>query len=152
MTQVALLVATVAGTGYAPVAPGTFGSAAGIVLILLTRTWPASWQLALVGGVIAVGVWASGRAAGQFGGEDPGHVVIDEVAGQLVTVLLLDLSIVGLVTAFFVFRLLDIVKPWPAGRFESLPGGWGVMADDLMAGAYGWVLMWVLAWWLPGVF
>ncbi len=64
------------------------------------------------------------------------------MAGQLVTLLLLHVGLVGAVLGFLVFRVLDIIKPWPAGRFEALPGGLGIVADDLMAGAYGWVIMW----------
>jgi phosphatidylglycerophosphatase A len=67
--------------------------------------------------------------------------VIDEVAGQLVTLFLVEGGAGTIAGGFLVFRLLDIVKPWPAGRLEALPGGWGIMADDLMAGVYGWVIM-----------
>ena len=68
-------------------------------------------------------------------------MVIDEVAGQLLTLLLVAPNWLGIVGAFFIFRVLDIIKPWPAGRFERLPGGVGIMADDLMAGLYGNLLL-----------
>jgi phosphatidylglycerophosphatase A len=141
MKAVALFIATGAGSGYAPVAPGTFGSAVGLVLYFLTWRWPASWQAALLVAISLVGIWASTVAARHFGREDPGQVVVDEVAGQLLTLFLLGVGPIGAIAGFFLFRLLDIIKPWPARQFEALPAGLGIMADDLMAGAYGWVLM-----------
>jgi phosphatidylglycerophosphatase A len=139
--KVALLIATVGGLGYAPIAPGTFGSAAGIIIYWFTRAWPTSWQLALIAIVSIVGIWAGTRAAEHFGKEDPGAVVVDEVAGQLVTLAFTGAGLSATVLAFFVFRALDIVKPYPANRFERLPGGTGIMADDLMAGVYGCVIV-----------
>src|SRR5205814_2286023 len=85
-------------------------------------------------GKMAAGTWAAGVAATHFGREDPGQVVVDEVAGQLVTLLLTGAALPGAVIGFFAFRIFDILKPWPANRFERLPGGVGIMADDLMAG------------------
>jgi phosphatidylglycerophosphatase A len=137
MTRLAILIATAGGAGYAPIAPGTAGSAVGIAIYLLTMRWPGSWQIALVVAVAVVGTWAGHRAAPHFGKHDPGPVVIDEVAGQLLTLLLSGAGVLGAIGGFFLFRALDIVKPWPAGRLEALPGGVGIMADDLMAGLYG---------------
>ena len=136
MTRAALLIATAGGSGYVPFAPGTVGSAVGVVVYLLTRHLDPMWQVGLLAAVSVVGIWAAGVAARHFGREDPGHVVIDEVAGQLMTLRAL--------LGFLIFRVLDIIKPWPANRFEALHGGLGVMADDLMAGAYGWLLLWGL--------
>lgn len=144
MTRAALLIATAGGSGYVPFAPGTVGSAVGVVVYLLTRHLDPMWQVGLLAAVSVVGIWAAGVAARHFGREDPGHVVIDEVAGQLMTLLLLDVNWMGAIVGFFIFRVLDIIKPWPANRFEALHGGLGVMADDLMAGAYGWLLLWGL--------
>lgn len=149
MKAVALAIATVGGAGYFPFAPGTVGSAAGVVLYLLTRHLDAPSQVGLLLGVFVVGTWASTIAARHFGREDPGHVVVDEVAGQLMTLLLLDVNVVGAIVGFFIFRIMDIIKPWPANRLEALHGGLGVMADDMMAGAYGWVLLWGLLYFLP---
>jgi phosphatidylglycerophosphatase A len=150
MTRLALVLATAGGAGYAPVAPGTAGSAVGILLILMTRAWPAAWQVLLLVAVCLLGVWSATRAARHFQREDPGHVVVDEVAGQMLTALCLDLSLAGLGVAFILFRILDIVKPWPARGLEALPGGLGIMADDLAAAAYGWVAMWGLTRAWPG--
>ena len=141
MNRFAVVLATAGGAGYAPVAPGTAGAAVGIVCCLLTRHWPAAVQAAFLLLITFAGVWASQRAATHFGREDPGPVVIDEVAGQLATLFLVGGGIGALVVGFLIFRVLDIVKPWPANALEALPGGWGIMADDLMAGLYGWAIM-----------
>lgn len=145
MRKLGVLLATAGGAGYSPVAPGTAGSAVGIVIYFLTRHWPSAWQIGLLVAISLVGVWASNEAAKHFNRKDPGHVVIDEVAGQLLTILLLGVGVPGAILGFLVFRALDIVKPWPARQFEALPGGLGIMADDLMAAAYGWILMRLLA-------
>jgi phosphatidylglycerophosphatase A len=149
MRRVAIVIATAGGAGYAPVASGTFGAAVGLVLFILTRHWPAAWQVALVVLVSVVGIWASKVAAEHFGREDPGQVVIDEVAGQLVTLLLLDVHVAGAAAGFLLFRAFDIVKPWPARQFEDLPHGFGVMADDLMAGVYSWICLALLVRFVP---
>jgi phosphatidylglycerophosphatase A len=141
MTRVALVVATVGGVGYIPVAPGTAGSALGVFLYLLTRSWSPVAQVALLAAVVVVGIWAGTSVARQFEQEDPGLVVVDELAGQLLTLFLLDVNLGGAAVGFLLFRVLDIVKPWPAHRMEALPDGLGIMADDLMAGAYGWLLL-----------
>jgi phosphatidylglycerophosphatase A len=141
VTRLALAVATVGGAGYAPIAPGTFGSAVGVVIYWFTRHWPLPWQFGLVLGVTAVGTWAATVVARHYGREDPGEVVVDEVAGQLVTFLGTGAGGAGTIVGFFAFRLFDIIKPWPANRFERLPGGVGIMADDLMAGVYGNLLL-----------
>ena len=152
MTRLAVLLATAGGAGYVPVAPGTAGSAVGVLLYFLTWQWTLIGQLVLLAVVSGVGVWASSLAARHFKGEDPAPVVIDEVAGQLLTLIVTGGSMVVLVAGFLVFRLLDIVKPWPAGRFEDLPGGFGIMADDLMAGLYGRIVMLAAASLVPAWF
>jgi phosphatidylglycerophosphatase A len=136
MTRLALVVATAGGAGYAPFAPGTFGSAVGVLIYWLTRHWPLAWQVALMVAVILAGTWASSVAARHFQREDPGQVVIDEVAGQLVTLVATGAGGLGTLIGFLAFRAFDIVKPWPVNRLERLPGGTGIMADDVMAGVY----------------
>lgn len=137
MKRLALLVATAGGAGYSPIAPGTAGSAVGVVIFWFTRAWPLAWQAGLIVAISLLGTWAASVAAVHFGREDPGEVVVDEVAGQMLTLVATGASLFGVALGFFVFRALDIVKPWPANRFERLPGGVGIMADDLMAGVYG---------------
>lgn len=149
MKSVALIIATAGGAGYFPFAPGTVGAAVGVAVYLLTRHLEPGLQIGVFVAVCAAGTWASAVAARHFGRDDPGHVVIDEVAGQLATLLLLDVGLWGTLAGFLIFRVLDIIKPWPANRLEALHGGFGIMADDVMAGAYGWVLLWVLVYLFP---
>jgi len=141
MKRLGLAIATAGGAGYFPVAPGTAGSVVGIAIYFLTWHWSKSAQVALVVGISAVGVWASNVAERHFNKEDPGHVVIDEVAGQVVTLVGLGSGVMTLTLGFLLFRALDIIKPWPANRLERLHGGRGIMADDLMAALYGQVLL-----------
>jgi phosphatidylglycerophosphatase A len=144
-------IATVGGVGWFPVAPGTAGSAVGVVIYLLTNTWTAPAQIALVIAVFLVGLWAAGIAETALKKEDPGPVVIDEVAGQLVTLLLTGVGWKGAIAGFFIFRFFDIIKPPPARQLERLHGGLGIMADDVMAGIYGLVVMMVLVRFWPGL-
>jgi phosphatidylglycerophosphatase A len=151
MTRLALAIATAGGVGYVPLAPGTAGSALGVGLYLLTKSWSSSGQIAVLVVIVAAGIWAGTHVARHLEQEDPGLVVIDEVAGQLLTLLLLDVNVAGAAVGFLLFRVLDIVKPWPARRFEALPDGVGIMADDLMAGIYGWLLLSGAIWLVPAL-
>lgn len=144
MKRLAVLLATSGGAGYAPIAPGTAGSAVGVVIYLLTYKLSAVAQIALVVVVSVIGVWAADEGARHFQRDDPGQVVIDEVAGQLLTLLLTGVGWVGAIVGFFIFRVLDVIKPWPARRLEHLHGGLGIMADDLMVALYGNILVRVL--------
>jgi phosphatidylglycerophosphatase A len=138
MRRLALLLATCGYIGYVPIAPGTFGSAAGLAVFTLVRTSGSSLvELGTVVMLFAVGVWSATEAEHHFGGIDPAPIVIDEVVGMLITLALLPVNVTGAIAGFFVFRALDVIKPWPSGRFERLPGGLGVMADDGMAALYG---------------
>ena len=142
MDRLGVFLATCAHVGYVPVAPGTFGSAVGLVMFWLLRmTGSAGAEAAAIVAVLVLGVWSATAAERHFKGVDPGPVVIDEVFGMLVTLAFIPVGVAGAIVGFFVFRILDIVKPWPAQRFEALPGGWGVMADDGMAAVYGNLVM-----------
>jgi phosphatidylglycerophosphatase A len=141
MRRIGVFVATAAGAGYFPFAPGTVGSAIGAAIYLLDRHWFANAQLMLIAVTAVVGTWSAHVAEAHFGREDPGQVVIDEVAGQLITLFATGAGVIGTVIGFLIFRVLDIVKPWPARQFERFPGGVGIMADDVMAGIYGNVLL-----------
>jgi phosphatidylglycerophosphatase A len=159
----ALAVATW-GVGYAPLAPGTFGSAVGVGIYLLvgegyTRvvamTSPRGWSmqalestrisflLVLIVALTAAGIWAATRAEKLLARKDPGVVVVDEVVGQLITFLFVPLNTGwwAIIVGFIAFRFFDIVKPYPARRFEMLESGLGIMADDVMAGVYAAILM-----------
>ena len=138
MRRLALFISTFGYIGYAPVAPGTFGSAAGLVLFYAIRsTGSVTLEVAAIAVLFAVGVWAGTIAEHHFGGVDPGPIVLDEVVGMLITLCLLPVNALGAFVGFVVFRLLDVVKPFPSARLERLPGGLGVMADDGMAAIYG---------------
>ena len=152
----ALTIAT-CGVGYLPLAPGTWGSLLAVGIYLLIRigimnhptdTLPAvgafgflTVELLVIAIVTFLGIWAASRTERVLEIKDPGKVVVDEVAGQLIALLPLPLTRIGpwpvlVIIAFLLFRFFDIVKPYPARRLESLSGGLGIMADDLVAGAY----------------
>jgi phosphatidylglycerophosphatase A len=138
MQRIGLFVATCGYLGYVPVAPGTFGSAAGLAVFFAVRsTGSVAVELTAIVLLFAVGVWSGTVAEHHFGGIDPGPVVLDEVVGMLLTLALLPVNMTGAILGFFIFRVLDVVKPWPSGELERLPGGLGVMADDGMAAIYG---------------
>ena len=148
--RLGLFIATCGYLGYVPVAPGTFGSAAGLVVFAAVR-WSGSpaLELAVIILLFAVGVWSANAAERHFGGVDPAPVILDEVVGMLITLAFLPVTITGAIVGFLLFRLFDVVKPWPANRLEALHGGLGVMADDAMAGVYGNVAMRLLVVALP---
>ena len=133
--RVGLAVATVFGVGYAPIAPGTFGSAAGLLVWWLL---PPSMvvQAAAIVVIFIVGSWGGNVAEQHFGRTDPGQVVIDEVMGMLITLFLNPVGWMGALAGFFLFRVFDVIKPYPANKLEQLHGGIGVMADDGMAAIY----------------
>jgi phosphatidylglycerophosphatase A len=137
----AKLIATGFGSGYSPVAPGTAGSLVGVLLFLplAGRPWPL--QLALVVAVTLVGMAAADRLARALGLKDPGLVVVDEIAGQWLSYLALPFTPLTALAGFVLFRVMDIVKPWPARDLERLPGGIGIVADDLAAGVYANLLL-----------
>jgi phosphatidylglycerophosphatase A len=156
----ALAVAT-CGVGYFPIAPGTWGSLLGVgaflsiggffklqsapidsEALLNLRPGLLTIELAAILLITCFGVWGASRAEKLLGRKDPGKVVIDEVAGQMISLLPLALLSVSrikisIIISFFLFRVFDIVKPYPARRCEALHGGLGIMVDDLVAGIYG---------------
>ncbi|MGH9630822.1 MAG: phosphatidylglycerophosphatase A family protein [Bryobacteraceae bacterium] len=139
--MLAVSIATWFGCGYFPFGPGTVGSIAAIAIaVCLHNAFGWSPQALGILGVfcVAPGIWASERVAAGAGQKDPGIVVVDEVAGQWITLAgAATLNWKSWLGAFLLFRALDIWKPPPARRMESLPGGIGIMADDVMAGFYG---------------
>ena len=151
MNRVGLFIATCGYLGYVPVAPGTFGSAAGLAAFFLIRsTGSLTVEVAAIAVLFAIGIWSGTIAEHYFGGVDPAPVVMDEVVGMLITLAFLPVGVAGAIVGFLVFRVLDVFKPWPSARFERLPGGLGVMADDGMAAIYGNVVMHGLIWVTPG--
>jgi phosphatidylglycerophosphatase A len=150
VTRLGVFVATVAYCGYFPIAPGTVGSAAGLVVYALVW-WAQSRVLesGLILGLFAVGIWASTAAERYFGDTDPGPIVIDEVVGMLITLAFISVGRSAALAGFVLFRIFDVFKPYPAGRFERLHGGLGVMSDDAMAGVYANLSLRLLMWMLP---
>jgi phosphatidylglycerophosphatase A len=139
----AVWIATSGGVGFFPIWPGTVGAAVGLAAVAALQRLPLTGAglSAIVGvtasGIFGLGVWAAGRAEKFFGCSDPSPVVVDEVVGQMVTFLAWpDASWKVLLVGFGLFRLFDVIKPFPAGRAEHLPQGWGIMTDDVVAGIY----------------
>jgi phosphatidylglycerophosphatase A len=134
----AIAIAT-CGVGYLPLAPGTFGSLVGVGIFLLLSRTAIGFVVSIVA-ITFVGIWAGSRTEELAGRKDPGKIVVDEVAGQLIATLPLALlgqwSVVTIMVSFVLFRFFDIVKPYPANRLQDLKGGFGIMFDDLVAGVY----------------
>ena len=139
--RIALILGSVFYLGFIPGAPGTYASIAttiGFFLIFFfSHQIPPTLHLSAVCLISLTGVLASAAISDDTGIKDPSYVVIDEVAGQLVTFLFLPVSALNLVLGTIAFRFFDIWKPFPIRRLESLENGIGVMADDLLAGIYG---------------
>jgi phosphatidylglycerophosphatase A len=175
---IALAIAT-CGVGYLPLAPGTWGSLIGIGVYVLIRGAlmkfffdPAphynfdllqvyygviAFELVTVLAIALVGIWAASRTEKLSGRKDPGKVVIDEVVGQFIALIpvpfVLGTAWWSAILAFILFRFFDIVKPYPARKFESLQGGLGIMADDVVAGAYAAIVVAVtvvISWYVKG--
>jgi phosphatidylglycerophosphatase A len=151
VTRLAVFVATVGYCGYFPVAPGTVGSLAGLVFYLLV--WWSQSIVVEVGMIVVLfflGISAGTTAERYFGGIDPGPIVIDEVVGMLITLAFIPVGPSGALAGFFLFRVFDVIKPFPAGRLERLHGGLGVMADDAMAAVYANISLRAVLWATPG--
>ena len=144
LTKVAL---SFFGLGFLPIAPGTWGTAGALAVALALPAGPA-WPIgaASIFVVACAATILLGRRAEAIGGKkDPGFVVTDEVAGYFVTVAALEKPEAGwLVVGFFVFRVFDILKPWPGRQLEKLPGGIGVLIDDVAVAVYGFAVMFAL--------
>ncbi len=153
MKRAGIFIATCGYLGYVPVAPGTFGSAAGLAVFFAVRSTGSVYvELATIAVLFAIGIWSGTIAEHHFGGIDPGPVVLDEVVGMLITLALLPVNLTGAIVGFLIFRVLDVLKPWPSAQFERLPGGLGVMADDGMAAIYGNLILRGLIVVMPGWF
>jgi len=153
MNRLALFIATCAYVGYVPVAPGTFGSAVGLIVFFAVRSAGSiSVELATIAIVCLVGILSATVAERHLGVVDPAPIVIDEVAGMLITLAFLPVNLAGAMVGFVIFRVLDVAKPWPSRQLERLPGGLGIMADDAMAAVYGQLVMRGLVVLAPGWF
>lgn len=144
-------IATCGGVGYIPKAPGTAGAALGMLLVVVTGRLPLTrlGLIVLLAFVLVLvfflGVWATGRHERTLHCNDPASAVIDEFVGQLVVFLYQPaVSWKWLLAGFVAFRIFDIVKPFPIHHAEKIAGGWGIMLDDVAAGAYGCAVLWLL--------
>lgn len=133
-------IATGLGAGKLPLAPGTWGSAQAVLLVALVEisfSHQARFLLALLLAlIIGLGIWTAGSIAVRSGESDPSEVVIDEIAGQILTLLAAPATPLAWLSGFLLFRLFDILKPFPIRQSERLPRGWGIVLDDLIAGVY----------------
>jgi phosphatidylglycerophosphatase A len=149
MKRPAGIAATVLGIGFFPAAPGTLASAVAALayrFVLHDLPWP--WYLLLLAGLTLLGVAASAAYAAGLKQHDPGRIVIDEVCGQLAAFFLVPSGWLPVGLAFVFFRFFDIIKPYPIRRLERLPGGWGIMADDIGAGAAACALAHLVGLWI----
>jgi phosphatidylglycerophosphatase A len=138
------LLATGFGSGLAPFAPGTIGTLVGIpiCLLCLPLIWPARFLCVIV--LSALAIFISGRAEMIYQKKDDQRIVIDEIIGFQVAMLPVAITGLHLLVAFVLFRIFDIWKPFPIWNLQQLPGGWGVVIDDVVAGIYAGVLMLLL--------
>ncbi len=140
-----VFIATFGPVGYLPIAPGTWGSGAAILIWWFAmRPLPVLYYLIILLLLTAVAVWSSSQAEKTLG-HDSGHIVIDEVVGQLIALVICPRSILFAVSGFFIFRLFDIWKPAPINSSQNLSSGWGVVMDDLLAGIYTAIVLFIIA-------
>jgi len=146
MRSINFLVATFFGVGKIPFAPGTWASVAAVPCFWFLIDKPLALLTVLVV-VYFAGVYCSGQYEKQIGEKDPSSAVIDEVLGMGVSLLWIPQQWPFVIVALLLFRIFDIWKPYPVGRLEKLPGGWGIMSDDLLAGVYAnaWIQIGLLA-------
>jgi len=135
MRLAARVLATFFGIGLCPLAPGTAASAvAAVAYKIALHSLAGPVYALLVAALFFAGAAAAAAHAAELGSPDPGRIVVDEVCGQLVALAFLPAGWVPTAVSFVLFRVLDIIKPWPIRQLERLPGGWGIMADDVGAG------------------
>ena len=131
-----VIVAAWGPCGYAPVAPGTFGTLGAIPAYWALQRVPAPLYLLTLAALVALGIHAAARAGRYWGVADASPIVVDEVVGYLVTMALVPFSWKATAAGFVLFRLLDVTKPWPASAFDRMKSGLGVVMDDVAAGAW----------------
>jgi phosphatidylglycerophosphatase A len=147
VNRLAVTIATWFGCGYFPWGPGTIGALAGLLIAMALHFYFDAGRLVLLAAtlvLLAPAIWAATNTARIVAKSDPGIVVVDEVLGQWTT--LLGAAVFNwkaLLAGFILFRVFDIWKPWPVREFEKLPGGTGIVADDLAAGIYGALILYI---------
>lgn len=132
-----MLIATGFYSGYLPKAPGTWGSLVGLLLVYLLNYFSLPVYLTVTVFLFMIGTFSAGEAEKILDNHDPGIVVIDEIVGMLIAMIAVPLSPLTMLLGFFLFRVFDIVKPFPVNIFDQrFHGGLGIMLDDVMAGIY----------------
>ena len=150
MIRLAFAIATVFKAGYIPIAPGTVGSIIGLLVFWLIKDYASfTIEMFVAAALFFAGVWASTIVEQVLEHHDPGVVIVDEVVGMLVALMLLPPTITVMFLAFLLFRVFDIIKPYPARWCEQLSRGWGIMMDDVVAGLYVNVLIHIILWIVP---
>lgn len=144
--RIALFFATFFYIGYLPVGPGTIGTLGAAALYYLISDFSLLAYSLFLLGIIIFSVWAAGEAEKSLGKVDPQQIVIDEVCGYLVTMLLVPPTLTNIIIGFVLFRLFDIAKPPPIAKLERLPGGFGIVMDDVLAGVYANVVLQIIIW------
>ena len=140
-----MFIATGCYSGYLPKAPGTWGSLFGLLLFFLLHTLSLEIYLAVIAGIFVIGTFAAGEAEKIMDHQDPGLVVIDEIVGMLITMIAVPATPLAMVLGFILFRIFDILKPFPVNFFDQrFHGGLGIMLDDVMAGIYSLIILQVL--------
>jgi phosphatidylglycerophosphatase A len=135
------------GTGLAPVAPGTVGSLLGVLLAWITRDMGLVSQIGLATGLFLAGIWICGESARRLGIHDHGGIVWDEIVGMYLVLIVTPIALWAWILAFGLFRVFDIVKPWPIRDLDHrLKGGLGIMLDDLVAALYAALLLGFIGW------
>lgn len=135
------ILATGFGAGLSPIAPGTVGTLVGVLICLLFMPFPRSLWFLFVLVFLALSIYIAGEAEKIYLKKDDQRIVIDEIIGLQIAMLPVAINILNLCIAFILFRFFDILKPFPIGNLQGLPGGWGVVADDVAAGIYAAVFM-----------
>ena len=133
--------ATGFGSGLAPFAPGTMGTLVGVVICLLCLPLPWPMRLLIVIALLALSIYVAGQAEKIYQKKDDQRIVIDEIIGLQITMLPVVINVLNLCAGFVLFRIFDILKPFPIGNLQKLPGGWGVVIDDVAAGIYAGVIL-----------
>ena len=150
MIRLAFAIATVFKAGYIPIAPGTVGSIIGLLVFWLIKDYTSfTIEMFVAAALFFAGVWASTIVEQVLERHDPGVVIVDEVVGMVVALMLLPPTITVMFLAFLLFRVFDIIKPYPARWCEQLSRGWGIMMDDVVAGLYVNVLIHIILWIVP---
>jgi phosphatidylglycerophosphatase A len=150
LTDPRALLATWFGTGLLPIAPGTWASLAALPFAAVLAWLGGPWLVLIAAALVfIVGIWAAGPYMAALGVHDPRAVVIDEIAGQWLTLAFAPLDPLAYLAGFFLFRVFDVLKPWPINVMDrEIGGAFGVMADDVLAGVYAALVLWAIVTWL----